>query len=68
MDDDKCNCVNMNGNMCYPCLVKDYYAISADNFRLIHENERLRKEVARLGSFIHPIGTVTYGIEDMYER
>lgn len=32
------------------------------------EIERLRAEVARLGSFIHPIGTATYGIEDMYKH
>jgi hypothetical protein len=35
----------MNGHMCYPCLEKDYYAISADNFRLINNNENLRKEL-----------------------
>ena len=32
----------MDGYMCYPCLLKDYYAISADNSRLIIEIERLR--------------------------
>jgi hypothetical protein len=29
--------------------------------KAIDEIERLRAEIARLGSFIHPIGTITYG-------
>lgn len=41
MSEAQCDCANMNGHMCYPCLEKDYYAISADNFRLVHDNQEL---------------------------
>jgi hypothetical protein len=72
----KCDCASMNGQMCYPCLVKDYYAISADNFRLIHENQSLRAERdkwEKLAKERNPnswrnLVQKRYGIEDIYER
>lgn len=48
----KCDCASMNGRMCHFCLEKDYYAISADNFRLIQENQRLREELIQANNQI----------------
>lgn len=55
MSEAQCDCANMNGYMCYPCLEKDYYAISADNFRLIHENKRLRAELNDVDDDFHAL-------------
>lgn len=53
-----------------PCYCDDEpvrWEIQAERYEAAGEIERLREEVARLGSFIHPIGTAMYGMENMYE-
>lgn len=63
MSETQCDCANMNGYMCYPCLEKDYYAISADNFRLIHKLNNFADEIIKLKSLISEL--LPYMLNDM---